>query len=373
MSGGNNTFITETGAGEIDYGVGDDIGELETLVSGVTQTSQSTLLLKKRKEMREVDDALEFMKEEFAARMQACEERQREFERKQKEMKDNVAKFEKFIQENDTKLKRAQMKSTTERKACEQCEEQIQKLSAELHEQEAEREKKRADVERFQRYRAYLERTVEASEEQYPEPEDVLNRHNTLVGANKDLQKQVRGGAREMDELRAEVQTLQRAAQNEVLVMTSDIDQKNKQLEQRKSMLSDLDAEMALAERESNRATTDMGQVEQSIKNLYGRCVQSMVDRRSQAQPLKLDLSGSLTPAERAKRKVDYLAEHLKFVCERICDLDTIRAEYGRWMEQHHTRSAAATGKHVSLATSSHATLSPSPNQSTATLQLSRR
>ena len=52
----------------------DDVGELEALVSGVTQTSQSTLLLKKRKEMREVDDALEFMKEEYATRMQACEE-----------------------------------------------------------------------------------------------------------------------------------------------------------------------------------------------------------------------------------------------------------------------------------------------------------
>lgn len=44
--------------------VDDDLGDLEALVSGVTQTSQSTLLLKKRKEMREVDDALEFMKEQ---------------------------------------------------------------------------------------------------------------------------------------------------------------------------------------------------------------------------------------------------------------------------------------------------------------------
>jgi len=32
----------------------DEIAELEALVSGVTQTSQSTLLLKKKKEMREV-------------------------------------------------------------------------------------------------------------------------------------------------------------------------------------------------------------------------------------------------------------------------------------------------------------------------------
>ena len=48
--------------------------------------------------MREVDDALEFMKEEFKTRIEACEERQRDFERKQVAMKDQVLKFEKFIQ-----------------------------------------------------------------------------------------------------------------------------------------------------------------------------------------------------------------------------------------------------------------------------------
>ena len=61
----------------------DEIDDLEALVSGVTQTSQSTLLLKKRKEMREVDDALDFMKDEFKTRMEACKEREIAFELKQ--------------------------------------------------------------------------------------------------------------------------------------------------------------------------------------------------------------------------------------------------------------------------------------------------
>ena len=67
------TFITETGGDAFDAPFEDlfaeDVGELESLVAGVTQTSQSTLLLKKRKEMREVDDALDFMKEEFRKRI----------------------------------------------------------------------------------------------------------------------------------------------------------------------------------------------------------------------------------------------------------------------------------------------------------------
>jgi hypothetical protein len=41
------TFITQP-----TRWAGDEMDDLEALVAGVTQTSQSTLLLKKRKEMR---------------------------------------------------------------------------------------------------------------------------------------------------------------------------------------------------------------------------------------------------------------------------------------------------------------------------------
>ena len=75
------------------------------------QTSQSTLLLKKRKQMREVDDALEFMNEEYKARVAECERGQLEFERKQVDMKKMVAQFQQFITENDAKQRRAEIKA----------------------------------------------------------------------------------------------------------------------------------------------------------------------------------------------------------------------------------------------------------------------
>ena len=50
-------------------------------------------MLKKKKEMRAVDDALEFMKEEFRKRMAACDEREAKFKEKQGEMKAMVRSF----------------------------------------------------------------------------------------------------------------------------------------------------------------------------------------------------------------------------------------------------------------------------------------
>lgn len=69
--------------------------------------------------MREVDEALELMKEEFKNRMEACEERRMQFELKQAKMREQVLKFEKFIQENDAKRQRAEKKTKEERKTYE--------------------------------------------------------------------------------------------------------------------------------------------------------------------------------------------------------------------------------------------------------------
>ena len=79
-----STFLTEV---KHDGGAGisiNEVGDLEGIaLTGVTQTSQSTLLLQKRKEMREVDDALELMKEDYHQRMDECNKRQKDYERQQ--------------------------------------------------------------------------------------------------------------------------------------------------------------------------------------------------------------------------------------------------------------------------------------------------
>jgi chaperonin cofactor prefoldin len=86
-------FITqrgEVGMPEVSEPPMTELSELEALVSGINQVSQSTLLLKKMKEMSEVDDSLEYMKEQFSRRMSSCEERERAFQKRQAEMKEQV-------------------------------------------------------------------------------------------------------------------------------------------------------------------------------------------------------------------------------------------------------------------------------------------
>ena len=86
--------------------------------------------------MREVDESLELMKEEYKRRMDFCEERRLLFEAKQTKMRDQVIKFEKFIQENDAKRQRAELKIKQERKLYEQKCQELKALEDKIKELE---------------------------------------------------------------------------------------------------------------------------------------------------------------------------------------------------------------------------------------------
>jgi chromosome segregation ATPase len=169
-------FLTQNGLrAEGSLTVGMD--ELQELVAGVTQKStQSTLLMKKKKEMREVNDALEFMKEEYRSRMDLCDKRQREFEAKQLEMKEQVLKFEKFIQENDAKRARADAKAKQERRVLEQKDAELRRLAAELDAAMAEEAKLKEQREKLKGFQGFLTRTIDASEQEFDEIGDLLSR-----------------------------------------------------------------------------------------------------------------------------------------------------------------------------------------------------
>lgn len=247
--------------------------QLEILISGVTQASQSTLLLKKRKEMREVDDALEFMKQEFRSRMEACNSRQREFEHKQKEMKEQVTRFEKFVQENDAKRTRADAKAKAERKLREQLEEKLQALQTSLRQLQQEKVRLQEQLGRHTKYQTFLEAAVEFSESEYDEVGDILNRYKTLQVANEDLKGMIQQADAESDSVRGQLNQMQRETQNNILVNNSEIHAKQKELEAIRETSYTIDNAREEGEKVTKDRYRESGQVVMSIKNLYNRCV----------------------------------------------------------------------------------------------------
>ena len=328
------TFLTETQDQAFDAPFEDlfaeDVGELEALVAGVTQTTQSTLLLKKRKEMREVDDALDFMKEEFRKRMDAVSERQVEFEKRKKEMKESVTKFEKFIKENESKRKRAAVKEATERKAREgymvEEKEKRERLSEFVNESKTAEDNLRVLL----RYQSYLESVIApgSNDNDFEDISEVLSRHQTLLAANNDLQRHQSNGNKDFDTERTKNSQMLEKAENDILVFNSKIHESQKLNENLKKDASAASADIEMKEDTKRNRKRELGQVVMSIKNLHSRCAASLPAGKS-APPNPYDeKGGDGTTAERLEEVTKYLREALKYVAERVNDLRKIKKEY---------------------------------------------
>ncbi|KAJ8609619.1 hypothetical protein CTAYLR_006281 [Chrysophaeum taylorii] len=291
---------------------------LEAMVSGVNQISQSTLLLKKKKEMHEVDDALDFMKDEYKVRMEACEQRQRKFEKRQLDMKEQVTKFEKFIQENDSKRQRAELKAKQERRLLEQKEAELKRHMAEMETLETEREALLAHLDKLRKYKTYLEKTVESAEDETAEEIwDLLNRYTTLSNANVDLTDQVQRGDVEMDELRTKMENLKLHAQSTALVQSSQMNAKQKHLDVVRAETKKHDDLKFTQEERVKDVTRETAQIVNAVSNLYHRCLNTMRTRVS-----AVNTNDVTEPDEQIKK----LCACLDLIGERLNDLDDIRA-----------------------------------------------
>ena len=319
--GGGGFFLTQKG--EKISEVKKEIAELEALLAGATQTSQSTLLLKKRKEMREVDEALELMKEEYKRRMESCEERRSQFEFKQAKMREQVLKFEKFIQENDAKRQRAEAKAKQERKLYEQKCQELNSLGDKINELIQSQKELEQQLLKKGCYREYLEHFLEAGDGSYEEVADVLNRYNTLKDANADLMRHVETLENDVDESRTRFQNLKIETQNQLLVNNSLFQQYQKNLEEKRANTKNEEEEKNLNEDAAKSVARETSQVVQSIRNLFGRC-QSTVRNKSQYQVANKDCT-----------MADLLTFNLDIIHARVFDLIEISAEFKAAVESN--------------------------------------
>eukprot|EP00605_Chrysophyceae_sp_TOSAG23-4_P002510 GSChrysophyteH1.ASY1.ANO1.2773.1 assembled CDS len=315
--GGGGAFLTQNG--EKVSEVKKEIAELESLLQATSQTSQSTQLLKKRKEMKEVDNALELMKNDYKRRMDECEERRISFETKQSKMRDQVLKFERFIQENDAKRARAEAKSKAERKLFMEKLEEIDKKNEEVRKLKEAQAELQEELERRRCFRDYLENVVEASDKSsdmtYEEVPDLLNRYDVLTTANDDLVKVENQQDMEVDEYRKKLQALKTEAQNIELTRNSFLNEKQKNLERLRESVKAMEHEQGLVMDKEKSVQQEWGAVEGAIRNIYSRCCATMRN-----MPL-------FPPAANAPI-MEVLEFDLDVMWTRITDLIDIKEEY---------------------------------------------
>ena len=271
---GGGAFLTQKGEKMTE--VKKEIAELEQLLGATAQTSQSTQLLKKRKEMKEVDSALELMKNDYKRRMDECEERRIAFENRQAKMREQVLKFEKFIQENDAKRLRAENKAKAERKQFMEKLDEIAALTENINSLEAEKKEFSEKLNRRAVYREYLEGVVEVSDMAYEEIQDVLNRYEVLTGANEDLAEMAGNQTKEADDYGKKLLALRQESQNLELTSNGTLNAKQMELEHWIERSKDIEKGINRQMASEKSVQQEYGAVETAIKNIFTRCVTTM-------------------------------------------------------------------------------------------------
>ena len=119
--------------------------------------SPATRLLEKRRQMFEVQEALNAQKDEFNRREDAYRRREDGLRRKDLELQESLIKFNKFLQENESKRNRALKRAADERKQQDAKDIEIKKLEQQLQQILLDEAELKEKVEKNLQYQDYLE------------------------------------------------------------------------------------------------------------------------------------------------------------------------------------------------------------------------
>lgn len=237
--------------------------------------SPATRLLEKRRQMFEVQEALNSQKEEFSRREDAFRRREDGLRRKDLELQESLIKFNKFLQENESKRNRALKRTAEEKKQRELKEKEIEKLKIQLATRKKEESLQKQEVERNLKYQDYLDNVVINMSKFFPEITDILNRYKTLRDANISLIEKHKAQEAQNDNMQRDYMNLKKSSENTVLNNTNAIAEKQLVLERQRAYTMREQSEIDKVAMEASEKGLELGQIIASVSNILERCEES--------------------------------------------------------------------------------------------------
>lgn len=256
--------------------------------------SPATRLLEKRRQMFEVQEALEAQKMEFNAKEEVFKRREEALKLKDLELQESLIRFSKFLQENDSKRARAEKKASDEIKSRLQKQKEIEVLVDVLEELKEEKERVHEVLEKNMRYQNYLENVLEVADE-YQEVPDLLLRHATLLATNQDLKEHQAKCAELAEKVRSELAIYVKSKTDEILTMNNEVALLKNELENYKSEAMVQQSKKDNGLQVASQKTLEYGQVVLSTDNVFNRCRgRSKIAYPPESNPLQqLDVIGN--------------------------------------------------------------------------------
>lgn len=201
---------------------------------------ESTLLLRRRQELNEVQSQLEEKRSRFRKCMADCRQKRLDLQNKKRQLRERVQKFETFLSENEAKRQRAISKALSERKIREQKEQEFMNLQEVLRNETSKSERIVLSIaahKPFEQYLSWILATLPPGyvDSQEPHINDILQRHQTLSETRSDLQAALNSRLDDIEKETNRLNDLMKLKNDKVLVCNSHLGVLQKRLDKAKT------------------------------------------------------------------------------------------------------------------------------------------
>jgi hypothetical protein len=321
-----------------------------TALALVSAQLKTASLQERMLRMKETDVKLEETKSRFEAAIDTVKSGQEQFKIKQREMRETISQFERFIVEQDNKIVKAERAAEQEGKLVAQHRATIAYLTKTLTERRADKRRMELDLRRLARNRHYLNQVFrylhpEAAED---EPASIISRYGLLVSEQADLERTTAQLRAELERMQNEFAALKKSKTNEILAGTSEIALRAKELEKSVAAAADIETDLKLKHNKATGISSKFGQLQMAIKNLYARVQESYGELR-RMRPIEPDEKIVNSQA----RSQDWLRRLLVASMERFVELDDMLKQWHKNPASSATSAGASSGSGMASSGSS--------------------
>ncbi|XP_068096119.1 cilia- and flagella-associated protein 73 [Hyperolius riggenbachi] len=228
----------------------------------------ATRLLEKKREMIEVEQALNTQKEEFQMKTESLQQRRTELEHKEEKLKDSLFKFDKFLKENDSKRKRALHKAAEEQQLAAQKGREAMRLLAEIRQLQARKEKMLQRQEKYNIYQRYLQKVLEGTEE-FQEVQEMIDRFNTLMATQDKLLQRELEHQEKSEKEKARLLHYQEEAHSQILELNNQLADLQGELERARAVVLEWESRWAQIQNTAAENTLRLGRTRMATLNIF--------------------------------------------------------------------------------------------------------
>ncbi|XP_051828801.1 cilia- and flagella-associated protein 73 isoform X1 [Antechinus flavipes] len=230
--------------------------------------NHATQLLEKKREMVEMEEALQAKKEEFQVKMSALKQRREALDQKEDALKESMVRFDKFLKDTEAKKSRALRRAEEGRQTASQKEAEAAALKEELKGLIQRKEQLEQQLHKYRPFAQYLEQVV-AQSEQFEEIPELMARFSGLSETRAILTEHEQALHKAVEDARAELLKLVEEKNDEILHQNNHVADLQVRLEEVRTQALQWESKWVHIQNTAAQKTLLLGQIKMAALNLF--------------------------------------------------------------------------------------------------------